>query len=313
MSERSMILVAGAINTDLVATMTVAPQAGETITGTSFSVHAGGKGANQAVAATRAGASVAMLGAVGEDDFGAARLADLERDGIVTRWVQHSETDSSGVALIFVEQCGENRIAYVPGATAAIGAAHCLDALSDIRPAFLLATNELPVESLRALFGDAQRRGVRIILNATPDPLVAKDLLGLVDILILNAGETAQLLQRSGELDSMAAIADLHSRGPAAIILTLGAHGVIGHDGRQAFAHRPPSVEVVDTTGAGDTFCGAFAAELAAGASIVDAALYGVRASALSVTRPGAQASIPTREAVELFLGADPGANGSGE
>lgn len=304
MSTRATILIAGAINTDLVATIASAPAPGETITGSSFAIYAGGKGANQAVAAARSGARVAMLGGVGEDDFGSARTLDLERERVITTWIGKSPTEASGVALIFVEDHGENRIAYVPGATTTIGPAHCLQALAAVRPSLLLATNELAHESLRPLLMAARQRGITVVLNAAPDPERAADLLPLVDIVILNAGETQRILAGREVFEPHVAIASLRSRGPGTVILTLGSAGVIGNDREVIFAHRPPSVPVVDTTGAGDTFCGAFAAELASGASITEAARYGVLASALSVTKAGAQAGIPTRDQVSRVVDA---------
>ncbi len=302
MSRRATILVAGAINTDLVATMVSAPAPGETVTGTSFAIHGGGKGANQAVSAARSGARVAMLGAVGADAFGSARLADLEREGIDISWIRERSNEPSGVALIFVEEHGENRIAYVPGATTSISVDDSAGAIAAVRPSFLLATNESPHESLRALVAKARQAGSTVVLNAAPDPERAADLLPDVDIAILNAGEAARILARSDELDPYEAIASLRALGPATVILTLGAAGVVGNERDRIFVQRPPLVEAVDTTGAGDTFCGAFTAELWRGSSITDAARHGVLASALSVTIRGAQAGIPTRQQVKSFV-----------
>ncbi|CAA9548487.1 MAG: Ribokinase [uncultured Thermomicrobiales bacterium] len=299
------VLVAGAINTDLVATMSSAPGPGETITATTFAIHAGGKGANQAVAAARSGTKVTMVGAIGEDDFGTARLRDLEREGIETTWVRRSSTAASGVALILVEDHGENRIAYVPGATTTIGSDHCVRALQAVRPGIVLATNELPQKSLGALFAEARRLGATVILNATPDPERAVELLGLVDIVIVNAGEAARILaagdDAGDDLEPHGAIEAVRAFGPGTVIITLGADGVVGNERDTAFAHPAPAVPVVDTTGAGDTFCGAFAASLGSESSISEAARYGVLASALSVTRAGAQAGIPTRQQVTMF------------
>ncbi len=302
MPIRSTILVAGAINTDLVATMASAPSAGETITGTSFAIHAGGKGANQAVAAARSGATVTMLGAVGEDEFGSARLSDLEREGIDTAWIVRSAAEPSGVALIFVEEHGENRIAYVPGATSTVDRDHCLRALAAVRPRIVLATNELPIENLLALGREARRIGATVVLNAAPDPERAVDLLGYVDIVILNAVESAGILARTGAIEPRQAIAALRGLGPGTVIVTVGGDGVVGNERDEIFVHAPPLVSVVDTTGAGDAFCGAFAADLATGSSITEAARYAVMASALSVTEPGAQAGIPTRRQVQRFV-----------
>jgi ribokinase len=300
-TARTAILVVGAINTDLVATMASAPGPGETVTGTSFAIHAGGKGANQAVAAARSGAKVTMLGAIGEDDFGSARLSDLQREGIETAWIAKSASEPSGVALILVDDQGENRIAYVPGATTTIGTDHCLLALLTVRPGIVLATNELPLETLTALFAEAHRLGATVVLNATPDPERATELLALVDVVILNAGEAQRIVALGEDVDPQQTIASLRTLGPSTAIITLGANGVVGNERNKIFAHPAPSVNAVDTTGAGDTFCGAFAATLANGGTISEAARYGVLASAISVTRAGAQAGIPTRQQVQEF------------
>ena len=183
------ILVAGAINTDLVASMKRAPCAGETITGTGFGIHGGGKGANQAVAAARSGGDVVLIGATGDDDFGRARRADLDRDQVDTSWVRVSRDVASGVALIFVEEGGENRIAYVPGATLTVPEQHVLEAVHAVRPSFVLATNELPPATTLALLVEARRAGARVVLNATPDPETVAPLLPYVSILIVNEGE----------------------------------------------------------------------------------------------------------------------------
>lgn len=290
-----LVLVAGAINTDLVATVARAPLAGETVTGTSFAIHGGGKGANQAVAVARSGGAVFLVGAIGDDDFGRARLDGLRADGIDTGWVTPHDREPSGVALILVEDGGENRIAYVPGATRTVSPSHLEAAFAGIRPSFVMATNELPHDALGALFAVARRAGATVVFNATPEPETARGLIHNVSILIVNEGEAATLLDVEAIADPEAAVTSLLELGPDTVILTAGANGAHAGTGRGVEWHRPPSVEVVDTTGAGDTFCGAFVSELARGAPIDEAVRYGVIASALSVTRPGAQSSIPTR------------------
>lgn len=303
MERRLPILVAGAINTDLVATMSAAPAPGETITGTSFEIHGGGKAANQAVAAARYGASVAMIGSIGSDHFGKERLVDLRSEGIDIAWVRQRSDLRSGVALIFVDDLGENRIVYVPGATTTVDVTTCLEAIEAVGPSILLATNELPLVCLKALFSSARARGVHSILNAAPNPIDTRDLMPSVDVLVLNAGEAKQLLVTREDLDPPEAIERLRSLGPETVLLTLGARGVIGNDGDRLIAHRPPEVKARDTTGAGDTFCGVFAAVFAEGAGIAEAAFEAVRASALSVTKSGAQSSIPTRDEVDRAFG----------
>lgn len=292
------ILVAGAINTDLVATMKRAPNAGETISGSGFAIHGGGKGANQAVAAARSGGRVYLLGAVGDDEFGRGRLSDLRRDGLHLDWVQTNAAAASGVALIFVEDGGENRIAYVPGATLTVSASHGVAAVQAIQPEFLLATNELPHDTLVALLRKAKAQGATVVLNATPDPETVRDLLDFVSVLIVNEGEAAILLDIADQMDLASSVSRLRELGIGTVVLTMGKDGAFVGNGHDVVQHRPPAVQVVDTTGAGDTFCGAFVAELARGSSIDDAARYGITASALSVTRDGAQSSIPTRDEV---------------
>jgi ribokinase len=293
-----VILVAGAINTDLVATMERAPEAGETVTGRSFAIHGGGKAANQAVAAARAGTRVALVGSVGDDDFGKARLTDLKGDGIDVEWVRVNDDAPSGVALILVDERGENRIAYVPAATLTVPVEHALRALEAIGPDYILAANELPNEALRELFQRGQAGGATIVLNAAPDPATARNLVPYVSILIVNQGEAVAL---SGVEDGdPATLAQrLGSEFGCSVVLTAGADGAFAWDKGSAFHIPGELVDVVDSTGAGDTFCGAFVAELANGSGFAEALEYGVRSASLSVQRAGAQSSIPTRAEVE--------------
>jgi ribokinase len=297
------ILVAGAINTDLVATVERAPEAGETITGRGFAIHSGGKGANQAVAAARSGASVAMLGGVGKDDFGAARRADLARDGVDGAWIAAMPDVASGVALITVEASGENRIAYVPGATLTVGVDHCLAAFAAVRPELILAANELSHECHARLFEEARANGVRVVFNAAPDPGTARDLLPLINMLIVNRGEAAAMAgvdaagKRPEEL-----VEALREAGARECVITLGAEGACGWADGRTFHQAAPHVGAVDTTGAGDAFCGALAARLLVGDDLDRAVRYGVVAGALSATKPGAQSSIPARDEIERAL-----------
>jgi ribokinase len=212
----------------------------------------------------------------------------------------------SGVALILVEEGGENRIAYVPGVTQTVPADHGRAAMLATRPAILLATNELPLPVLEAMFAEAHRAGCQVILNATPEPVTADSLLGDVSVLIVNAGEAGVLLGTDRRLEPEVAAPEVRAqRSIDLVIVTAGKQGafVAGADGE---VHNvvAPRVEVVDTTGAGDTFCGAFAAALAGGRAMIDAVQYGVIASAISVTRAGAQSSIPTREEIDRLAAA---------
>ncbi len=295
------VLVAGTINTDLVARVDRAPDAGETITGSSFDIFGGGKGANQAIAAARSGAATAMLGALGDDDFGRQRRADLEAEGIDTESVPRREATPSGVALIVVEESsGQNRIAYVPGATRTIAADQARAAVDRVQPAVILSTLEPPAEALQALFERGRVAGATVLLNATPEAIGARPFFGLIDGLIVNEREAADLLGYpvTAENGADAALA-LSSLGPNIVVVTLGAAGAMIANNGETTALPAPQVDVVDTTGAGDAFCGAFAAALARGEGAVTAARSGVIAGSLATTVPGAYPSMPRRAQIE--------------
>jgi ribokinase len=295
------VLVGGAINTDLVARVRHAPEAGETVTGSEFNVFGGGKGANQALAAARSGARTIMLGGLGDDDFGRQRLADLRADGIDTASVRISDRLASGVALITVEDSGQNRIAYVPGATLGLLPSDGVDAFERSRPAVVLTTLELPLGTLRQLYRAARAAGAKIVLNATPEPESGAELVPLCDVLIVNETESLALLGGSGGTDWPAAAASLQRLGPSRVIITLGADGVVGRIDDRLLAVPAPAVKVVDTTGAGDAFCGAYAARLSEGAGDAEAIKSGLAAGSLAVTVAGAQRSMPRRSEVDAL------------
>jgi ribokinase len=296
------VVVAGAINTDLVARLPRAPEAGETVTGTEFNIFGGGKGANQTLASARSGAGTAILGAVGQDDFGRQRLLDLESDGVDTSAVLQRPDVASGVALITVEEAtGQNRISYVPGATLTITPAEASDALVRLRPSFLLTTLELPPESIEAAIAATRSVGGKVILNATPEPEGAAQFLNAIDALIVNEPEAVALLG-GAQSDWLEAAEALRAMGPTWVIVTLGADGVVAtFDGEQVSIPVPPIV-VKDSTGAGDALCGAFVAALAAGLKPVDALTRGVAAGTAACMVDGAQRSMPTAAQVDALL-----------
>ena len=304
--EKRGVLVTGAINTDLVARVQRAPAAGETITGQSFQIFGGGKGANQALACARSGADTVMLGAVGNDDFGKQRLADLRADGVDVQSVVFSSTASSGVALIVVESSGENRIAYVPGATLTITPDDALAAFHRAQPGIVLSTIELPNTALDSLLRTARLSGSRVIVNATPEPATGRGLLPLADVLIVNESEALELLGSEDGGDWAGVANRLRELGPATVIVTLGRDGAVATIGGRIVRAPAPLVDVVDTTGAGDAFCGAFAAWLAEGANEEDAVRAGVAAGSLAVTVDGAQRSMPRRGDVERQMASAP-------
>jgi ribokinase len=298
------VLTCGAINTDLVARLQRAPEAGETVTGTDFAIFGGGKGANQALASVRAGASTAILGALGEDDFGRQRLGDLRADQVDVGSVAMRTDAPSGVALITVEeQTGQNRIAYVPGATLTVTADEARAAVASVQPRVLLTTLELPAESIAAAIADARTAGATILLNATPEPELAAQHLGTIDTLIVNEPEAQILLGGTVPGSWTDAAKALQALGPRNLVITLGAAGAIARFGDTEMSVPVPSVTVVDTTGAGDALCGAFAAATALGKSPEDALRFGVAAGSLACTVLGAQRSMPTAAAINALLG----------
>lgn len=295
-------MVVGAINTDLIAFVDRAPRAGETVAGGHFEQHGGGKAANQAVAAARSGANVVLLSAVGADDFGQTRLVGLMADGIDTTQVKVMENVASGVAVIVVESSGENRICDLPGAREHLTAEDCIAAYEQVKPSAILSANELGLDCQRALFERAAHDGVSVWFNIAPFSSEARSLVGLVNTLIVNQGEAEDILQVRDEGKSVQELADgLREFGVDRVVMTLGADGVVGFDSDGEHTIAAEHVQVVDTTGAGDTFCGAWAAETLRGTDFAGALKYANQAAAISVTRRGAQSSIPTRVEIEAF------------
>ena len=304
MTATGQVLVAGAINTDLVARVAKAPDAGETVTGSTFAIFGGGKGANQAIAAARSGAPTAMFGALGDDDFGRQRRADLDAEGIDTDAVVRSTTAASGVALIVVEEeTGQNRISYIPGATMTLTPEQARAAIARVTPQVVLTTLEPPPQTLAALLDAGRHLGAIIVLNATPEAIGAQPLLDRIDVLVVNEIEAEDLLgyavsAATGEEAARA----LTALGPETVVVTLGAAGAAVAHGAETGSLPAPRVNVVDTTGAGDAFCGAFAADLARGVDPFVAARTGVVAGSLASTIPGAYPGIPRRDAIERVL-----------
>lgn len=296
----SRLLVVGAINTDLIAFVKRAPEAGETVAGGTFEQHGGGKAANQAVAAARSGANVALLSAVGADAFGETRMHELQSEGIDCSAIETIDESASGVAIIIVEEGGENRISDLPGAREHLTPERCLHALEEVAPTAILCANELSLDCQEVLFRAAGERSIPVWFNTAPYTPEARNLIPFVDTLIANRGEAEDILGIRGDGSSVESLASgLRELGVPNVIITLGADGVQGFMGEESFQIPAVELEAVDTTGAGDTFCGAWAAEILRGATFERALEYANGAAAISVTRRGAQSSIPTRDEVE--------------
>jgi ribokinase len=290
MAEDGSVLVVGSINVDLVVTLERLPRPGETVTGGRFARQGGGKGANQAIAAARAGARVRFAGAVGDDDFGRAALAELEDAGVDVGAVQHLPGEATGVALISVDRDGDNHIAVASGANACVDE-HTVGAAltaAPLRPGDVcLLGFEVPDAAIVAAARAATAAGARVVLNPAP----ARELpAGLVEaggvVLTPNAVEAEAL---TGEDDPERAARALHGRSGAPVLVTLGARGALLVDGDAATPLPALEVEAVDTTGAGDVLNGVLGAGLAAGLALEDAARRAIEAASESVRRPGAR------------------------
>jgi ribokinase len=299
---RPKIVVVGSSNTDMVVRAEHLPVRGETVLGEKFIMTAGGKGANQAVAAARLGAEVTFVARVGRDVFGEKALAGYQAAGINTDYIVRDAEAASGVALIVVDHQAENIIAVAPGSNGRLAPSDVAAAGPVIQNAdFVLLQLEIPLEAVRAAIELAKRHNVRVMLNPAPAASLPVDLLRLVDVLTPNESEATNLAgcERYTVEDALPAFV---SRGPSSVIVTLGSRGCdVLADGQVQHVPSFP-VEAVDTTGAGDCFNAALAVALARGLRMVEAVQYANAAAALAVTRFGAQTSMPMDEEVQQFL-----------
>jgi ribokinase len=300
MSGAPQLLVIGSLNTDLLVRVGALPGPGETVTGGVFEMAGGGKGANQAVAAARAGASVAMVGAVGADEFGARLLEELAGEGVSVAGVARLHGVATGLAAIVVDEEGENQIAVASGANHVLGAADVERAfgeldLSQARCALLSleVDDEVVVEGAER----AAALGMAVVVNPAPARPLPPELVALRPIVTPNAGEAAEL---TGRADPAAAAAAMVESGAAAALVTAGARGVfVAGEGVRVERFEAPVVSVRDTTGAGDTFSGVFAAGLARGWGLGRAARWATAAAALSVTKSGARGGMPAASEID--------------
>ena len=301
-------VVVGSINRDLILSVRALPHPGETILGRSVREAPGGKGANQAVALARLGAAVTMIGHVGDDDFGRSGKAELNAEGISTATVTMSSAAPSGLAVVAVDDAGENLIVVIPGANAELTPAH---AATPLASAALLAADlvvlqlEIPMDTVAAAAAAGRAAGSLVVLNCAPAAELPRDLYANTDVLVLNETEAATL---AGVADPVAAARLLTSLGPRLVIVTLGSAGCIAvaADGSTPVRQRSYPVPVLDTTGAGDCFVAAVGLALAQRADTAAALRIAAMASALAVTVSGAQAGMPARAAVDAALsGAD--------
>jgi ribokinase len=297
-----MVVVFGSINLDLVTRVARFPAPGQTLAAESFATYPGGKGANQALAAARAGSTVRLFGAVGRDAFADPALELLRAGGVDVTGVDRV-AERTGCATILVDANGENCIVVAAGANARADPGSVPDAA--LTPATILVLqHEVPEHANAALLARARRLGARIVLNAAPARPLALELLRQIDVLVVNETEAAALALAHGWSASAAAVANsataLSPR--LTIAVTQGDEGAIVGSGGALFSATPPRLEVVDTTGAGDAFVGALVAALDRGATMRDALRLGVAAGTLACTIAGAQPSLPDRVTTDAWL-----------
>ena len=296
-----MLLVFGSINVDLVFRVPALPAAGETVLGDSYVTAPGGKGANQAVAAARAGARVGMVGRVGRDGFADVALAALRAAGVDAGGVR-ADASPTGCAVIGVDAHGENQIIVASGANARVSADQVEDAWLDPQTTLLLQM-EVPAAESAALIARAWARGARIVLNLAPALPMPEAALRAVDVVVVNAAEAMRLGERFGvAAERKALAAGLARTLGLTVIVTLGGEGAIAAGGAGTWRVGALPVTPVDSTGAGDAFVGVFAASLDAGLQLDDALRRASVAAGLACLGLGAQASLPDRAAIEAAL-----------
>lgn len=302
----SKIAVIGSINMDVVNYVKKHPLLGETIYGLGTAYSPGGKGANQAVAAAMAGGDVTMIGAVGQDPFGSELIASLRRYGVRTESILTKE-ETSGIAFITVDASGENNIILSQGANGKLTASDIdasLHALEGVKA--VLLQNEIPWETTRYAIHQVRKKGIRVYWNPTPAIKLDTDDLSLIDVIVLNETEAEEITGLSVQVEEQAKLVakQIINAGAHTVVVTLGDRGslFVNRDGELIRTQAFNVKEVIDTTAAGDTFIGAFVVANESGFPTEESLAFASAAAAISVTKKGAQASIPSRGEIEHFL-----------
>lgn len=302
------VVVVGSLSVDFVIRVPRRPEKGETISGFGFNTFVGGKGNNQALAAARAGANVHMVGCVGKDPYGDRLRQTLEENGVATEFLFRSDS-GTGIANIYVEPSGDNSIVIVPQANAMLSPGRVRTARDTIaKAAVLMLQLEIPIETVEEAAKIAHESGAKVMLNPAPAPPsggLPAELWQYIDLLIPNQTE-AELLTGVSVTDKASAKAAakvLRAKGVAQVIITMGADGALILDENDIATHvRAYDVNPVDTTAAGDAFCGALAASLASDMSLLNAVRIACAAGALATMKPGAEPSLPTRAAIDELM-----------
>lgn len=299
-----MVTVIGSLNVDLVAYVSRIPRVGETLVGNRFMQTLGGKGANQAVAIAKLGVAVNMIGCVGHDDRGSELINSLANFGVYVENVSRIHDNTTGVALIQVDSSGNNSIVIVPGANAVLSDDHVNASIKAIEEAsIVVAQLEVPAQTVKYALSIAKSLGKTTVLNPAPADMFSDCLIPYTDILVPNEIELESIsgVRIEGNKDVVIAAQVLLDNGVRDLIVTLGEKGCIHFNKRGSKVYNGRKVTAVDTTAAGDSFVGTLAAILSEGKEIDKAINYAINASALTVTKKGAQASLPTRSDVDNF------------
>lgn len=296
------IYVIGSSNTDMVVKAAALPKPGQTVLGGTFLMNAGGKGANQAVTAARLGGGVTFVANVGNDIFGRQAIQHCQAENIKTTFITTDPDQPSGVALINVDEKGENSIMVAPGANSFLDIRKVQEALlSMTQPTILLLQLEIPLATVEFVIEEAHQRGFKVILNPAPANTLRAELLKYIYLITPNESEAELLtgIKVENEASAEQAAVTLHRQGVANVVITLGSRGAYLSSRNVKAIIPAPLVTAYDTTAAGDCFNGALAVALSEGQELADAVSFACKAAAISVTRMGAQSSIPSRREVD--------------
>jgi ribokinase len=299
------IVVVGSSNTDMIIKTDKIPKPGETVIGGKFYKAAGGKGANQAVATSRAGGNVTFIASIGNDVFGEEAIKGFSDDGINTEYIKNDSGEASGIALILVDSKGENSIAVASGANLKLHESDLEDIHSNITNAdVLLMQLEIPIETVQAAAKIAYSAGVKVILNPAPAQALSDDLLKCISVLTPNETEAELLtgVEVNNENDAKKAAKILLEKGVELVIITLGSNGALVATKEDSKLIPGFKVDATDTTAAGDVFNGALAVAISENKGLHDSIKFAHAAAAISVTRMGAQPSAPQRDEIQKML-----------
>lgn len=299
------IVVVGSLNMDMVVSLNHRPDRGETVLGSDFFMNVGGKGANQAAAASKLGADVAMIGKLGDDLFADQLLANLEQTGVDCSAIEKVPGEATGVAFVTLDPDGDNSIVVAPGANRRLTPEDVRKREDLIKQAKLLMVQlEVPLDAVKEAITIASRHRVPVLLDPAPAQPLSEDLLGMVDYILPNEKEIAQLtgIQVEDQLTAKLAAVELIRQGVSTVFAKMGEKGVVVVGANRTFFVEPYQVQAVDSTGAGDAFAGAVGAAIVSGKDVWAAAKFASAIGAITATRKGAQASMPMLEEAELFI-----------